>query len=123
MRLVYVTVSELRVPAGAAELGLYLLVKINSELPSKDCGRDHTSASCSPTSSWRTVAQAFAHGSAQVLDTFAGTLDQTQCGIGQAILAVPLPQPICERHDPWIGRDHRQIGIRITTQDVESGSR
>jgi hypothetical protein len=61
-----------------------------------------------------------AHRSPQALDTFAGTLDQTQSGIGEAILAVPLPQPICERHDPGVRGDHRQIGVGVTTQDEKA---
>jgi hypothetical protein len=110
-------VSELRVPAGAAQLGLNLLVKINSELPSKDGGCDQHIGELLTDIVWRTIAQASTHRSAQVLDTFARTFDETQSGIGEAILAIPLPQPIRERHDPWVRSDHRQIGVGVTTKN------
>ena len=104
-------------PAGAAQLGLNLLVKINSELPRKDRSCDQHIGELLTDIVRRTVAQASTHRSAQVLDTFAGTFDETPSGIGEAILAIPLPQPIRERHDPWVRGDHRQIGVGVTTQD------
>ena len=69
---------------------LDLLVKINTELSRQDRGRDHDLGQLSPGVVVSLHALGLAHGSPQCLDAFARSLHQAQCGIGQAIFAVPL---------------------------------
>src|SRR5687768_6145216 len=112
--------SELGMPARAAELSLNLLVKIDSKLPSKDRGCDHHIGELLTDIVRGTVAQALTHRPPQTLDTVAGTFDQTQSGICQGVLAIPLSQPICERDDPWVRGNHRQIRIGVSTQNEKA---
>ena len=107
-------------PARAAQLGLNLLVKINSKLPSKDRGCDHHIGELLADIVRGAVAQALTHRAPQTLDTVAGTFDETQSGIRQRILAIALPEPIRERDDPWVRGNHRQIRIGVPTQNEKA---
>src|SRR5215204_508865 len=109
--------SELGVPAWTAQLRLDLLFKINSELPGKDGGSDDDFRQVSANIVRSAETQTLAHGSAQALDALAGTLHQTQCRVGQRVFTVALPQTICQRHDPRIGGNQGQVGVRIAAQD------
>jgi hypothetical protein len=89
-------------------------------LPGENGSRNHDFGKISAKIIGSAVAQTFAHGSPQALDTLARAFRQTQCRISQSILAIPFPKAIRKRDDPRISRDQGQIGVRITTENEEA---
>ena len=87
------TLSVLGLPTRAAQLRLDLLFKIDTELPREDRGCDHDIGQLGADIVVGAEGQALTHGSPQGPDALAGTLDQPQRAIGQAVLAIPLTQP------------------------------
>ena len=109
-------------PVETAQLGLDLLVKINSELPGENGSCNHNFGKISANIVRSAVAQTFAHGSPQALDTFARAFRKAQRGIGKSILAVSFPKTIRKRDDPRIGRDQRKIGVWVATENEDAVS-
>jgi hypothetical protein len=110
------------VPVETAQLRLDLLIKINSELPGENGSRNHDFGKISAKIIRSPVAQTFAHGSPQALDTFARAFRKAQRGIGKSILAVSFPKAVGKRDDPRIGRDQRQIGVWVATENEKAVS-